>query len=43
VDFLVGLLTFRAAVVDVLAASTELAGFGTDNTLVVDGCHDFTA
>ena len=40
VDFPVGLLIFRAAIVDVLAAGAELARLGTDSTLVVGGCHD---
>ena len=39
VDFPVGLLTFGAAIVDVLAAGAELARLGTDSTLVVGGCH----
>jgi hypothetical protein len=39
VDFPVDLLTFRAAVVDVLAAGAEFTRFGTDCTLIVGGRH----
>jgi hypothetical protein len=43
VDFPVNLLAFGAAVVYVLAAGAELARFGANGTLVVDGCHDFVS
>jgi hypothetical protein len=43
VDFSVGLLTFGAAIVDVLAAGTQPTRIGTDGTLIGGGCHDIVS